>query len=473
MQSKIKLFFVRWLIAVLVMPGLVYSQALPVSSMQRAIAGLIEGKMIKRGFAANDPRWGATLSAAGSGIAGAAVAAAAVTAAGVTAPAWVTAAATAALGAALAYGIDMAIDGVKWMMDQDGTTRYTKAGAAPNVGTGGLGGGSGYYCAGGNGSYCSSDPNSAAASFFDSIQKPMYDGYPFPYPSNCSPTSGSNAVCSMPGWYSDSTYYPRSSDHWNPPQNYTVGWYYGTPPGNCPAGHVWQAGTCQPTLVNPLPVPSVTLTKPASQAAADLTPEEKAKPANPDLVAKIADAAWKNAAASPGYNGAPYDAADPISAADASAFRTTNPEKWPTVGDLVAPQTAPAGAPAAQPWTLPNSAPSTSPGTDPGTGTGTNPSTPIEWGTFTPPVLEATPTMQSILDPLFNLWPQWSSFSFPQHEATCPTPSFKLPDGVMQGREIHFTQMCDFMEQNNIRVAMQAAFAVAWAILIAFIIMSA
>jgi hypothetical protein len=55
----------------------------------------------------------------------------------------------------------------------------------------------------------------------------------------------------------------------------------------------------------------------------------------------------------------------------------------------------------------------------------------------------------------------------------CPTPSFTLPGGVLNGQTVHFTQMCDFLEANNVRVAMQAAFAVAWAILIVFIVMGA
>jgi hypothetical protein len=143
------------------------------------------------------------------------------------------------------------------------------------------------------------------------------------------------------------------------------------------------------------------------------------------------------------------------------------------VGDAVSPQVSTDGA---SPFSFPSSAASagTGTGTNTGTDTGsTSDSKPIDWGTFNPPQLEETPAIGSIIDPLLNLWPAWASFSFPQHQSVCPTPSFTLPAGVLNGSTVHFTQMCDFLEANNVRVAMQAAFAVAWAILIVFIVMGA
>ena len=71
-----KQFFVRWLIAVMMMPGFAQAQAVPATAMQKTVSSLIQNKAIQRGFAANDPRIGATLQKAGSGIAGAAAAAA-------------------------------------------------------------------------------------------------------------------------------------------------------------------------------------------------------------------------------------------------------------------------------------------------------------------------------------------------------------------------------------------------------------
>jgi len=215
-----------------------------------------------------------------------------------------------------------------------------------------------------------------------------------------------------------------------------------------------------------------------SGAISTLPDSDKAKPVNPLIVATIADNAWKQAASQPGYTGLPYDASDPITAADAQAWQQANPANWPTVGDAVSPQVSTDGA--SSPFSFSSS--SASPGTGTGTGTGTNTGTdtssntdskPIDWGTFSPPELEQTPTISSIIDPLLNLWPAWALFSFPQHQSVCPTPSFTLPGGVLAGQTVHFTQMCDFLEANNVRIAMQAAFAVAWAILIVFIVMGA
>ncbi len=63
-----KKWFVRWLAVALMLPGLAYAQVLPATSTQRAVAGLIEKNMSKRGFASNDPRWANTLQSGGSAI---------------------------------------------------------------------------------------------------------------------------------------------------------------------------------------------------------------------------------------------------------------------------------------------------------------------------------------------------------------------------------------------------------------------
>jgi hypothetical protein len=191
-------------------------------------------------------------------------------------------------------------------------------------------------------------------------------------------------------------------------------------------------------------------------------------------VAQIADKAYQYAASQPGYAGVPYDASNPITAADAQAVMQANPALWPTVGDMVSPQPAPSGQPIGQPFTVPVPSSVSNPdgGTDPSPGA-SNKVEVTNFGDFAAPILESTPTVQSIVDPLLNLWPSWSNFAFPQHESSCPRPSFTLPGGVMNGATVNFTQMCDFIDQNNVRQAMQAAFAVAWAIVIVFIVMSA
>jgi len=70
--------------------------------------------------------------------------------------------------------------------------------------------------------------------------------------------------------------------------------------------------------VEPAPPP----VKSPGDAVADVPELERIKPLNPLIVADIADAMWRQAAAAPGYAGIPYDAANPITAADATAIKT-------------------------------------------------------------------------------------------------------------------------------------------------------
>lgn len=445
MRDKFNFFFVRWMIALMVLPGLVHAQAVPASSFQKAISQLISNKLAKRGFAANDPRFAATFQNVGAGIGSSAAAAAVVTAAGVTAPAWVTAAATAALGAIFYYGINLAVDGVKWLVNGDGSVTYTKPGDVPVLPTG----------------KCYRDTRYGGCA--PSIADVLTNGNPMGNYANICPGGARIVGSAIPGWWELQLLTASGS--------------------LCMSSSVLIAlvdGTPSPLVNADAPYigmqPPVTATPSAAVSA--ISDSDKAKPVNPEIVAKIADNAWKYAASQPGYSGVPYDNADPITVTDAQAVYQANPAGWPTVSDLVSPQVAPSGQPATQPWSIP--APNT--GSDPSTDPGTDPdANPVDlkkvevtnWGNFAAPTLESTPTIQSIIDPLLNMWPAWSSFAFPQHEASCPRPSFKLPGGVINGHTVDFTQMCDFIEQNNVRQAMQAAFAVAWAILIVFVVMSA
>lgn len=428
MRAFFRSFLVRWLVVLMLSPALASAQAVP-SRMQSAISSLIQSKGLKRGFAANDPRIGSTLQSAGSTVAGAAVSAAVVTAAGVTAPAWITAGIGVGLAALFSVGIDLAIDGIRWLINGDGSVS----------------------------SVATSQPYNGQRNWAD-------------------------------GQYVDAI---RLNDYCQPDINGTNGTVGGTLPFNYWCAGRGTAGHAAAPGESPMPMNASIMNNGASapgpqvganlpSAISSLTSDQQAKPVNPQLLATLADTAWKQAASQPGYSGLPYDASDPITAVDAQALQQSSPSAWPTVGDAVSPQASTNPDASASPWSLP--APSTSGSTSPGTGTSTNPGTstgttpssqPIDWGTFSPPALEETPTVGSILDPLFNLWPAWTSFSFPQHQSVCPTPSVTLPATVINGATLHFTQMCDFLEANNVRYAMQAAFAVAWAIVIVFIVMGA
>lgn len=343
----IKQFFVRWLICVMILPGLVYAQAQPAASlMQRALSGIMQKKMATRGFASNDPRWSTTLSGAGTAIAGGAAAAAVVTLAGVTAPAWVTTGAVIALGALFTAGIDLAIDGVKWLFKGDGSISYPVANGTYPSQVGPDTYQYGIWKAGnamGIGSYYVMDYNMQLTRDY--------------------PQAGASIAVESCETYQNGTWLCTLS--YSNPSGTQSNWSRLS--GSAQQGVAYNCagttvnGVCQPPLSTGA---GGSQTGSPSQAVASLSDGDKAKPVNPAVLAAIADQAWKQAAAQPGYAGFPYDAANPITAADAAAYQQANPQAWPTVGEAVAPQPSTAGSPS--PWTLPNSAaePAPSTGTD-------------------------------------------------------------------------------------------------------------
>lgn len=453
MRLFLKLLVVRWLIVLMLLPGLVQAQALPVSSMQKAMSSLIGSNLAKRGVtAANDARYAATFQGVGVGIGSAAAASALVTAAGVTAPAWVTVAATAALGALLAYGADLAIDGLKRIFNPDGSSAGTPTTPPSQRGP------DTYSYAGFQGGSAEAVATAYIADFNAQIVAGCQPGY------SCTGRYFLERCYAYAGSWTCQLGFTQNGNVETNARNIQVGVSAGVP-YTCDGPTI--NGVCQ----NPA---TTVVTGTPSEIVAALSDAEKAKPASPHLVAQIADKAYQYASLQPGYAGVPYDASQPITAADAQAVMQANPASWPTVGDIVSPQAAPSGQPASVPFTVPVPVPVPQPGgsTDPSPGTSDKVEV-TNFGNFAAPTLEPTPTVESIVDPLLSLWPSWSNFAFPQHESSCPRPSFTLPGGVMNGATVNFTQMCDFIEQTNTRQVMQAAFAVAWAIVIVFIVMSA
>lgn len=348
----IKQLFVRWLICVLILPGLfnpavVHAQAQPAASLvQRAISGILQKKMATRGFASNDPRWSATLTGTGTAIAGGAAAAAVVTLAGVTAPAWVTTGAVIALGALFTAGIDLAIDGIKWAFKGDGSITYPIASGTYPSQKGPDTFVYGQWRAGnalGIATYWALDYNAA-------LQRD-------------SPQAGASVGLEQCETYGNGTW--MCSFSYSNPSGTTPNWYRIS--GSSQQGVAY---TCDGTTVNGVCQPPLSTggagseTGSPTKAVQSLSDGDKAKPVNPVVLAAIADQAWKNAASQPGYNGYPYDAANPITTADAAAYQQANPQAWPKVADLVAPQPSTSANP--NPWSLPNSAaePAPSEGTD-------------------------------------------------------------------------------------------------------------
>lgn len=371
-----KNFFVRILVALLVSPGLCFAQAQP-TAMQRAVSSLIQTKSIQRGFAANDPRIAATLQAGTSAVIGAAAAAAVVTAAGITAPAWITAAVVVGLGAVFSYGVSLAIDAtVAWLFNSDGSI-------------------------------------SAITNPIDKTEKAMVAGGPYwsfnGYKTAGDPWTLMRAIVSAPGGYSpdaDNIYklrdckqtsatmaecrvqltHPQDTPSCNAFCQNPSNWGYVSiqrmeqgAPGSCAAGKFFNGGACRELSAEVKDSISgeVGPAKSVTDAVAQLTPEQKSMPLNPAVLAAIADRIWQKASQQAGYQGVPYDAANPITATDAAAYQTANPSTYPTVQDAVAPQPGDSSNPAASAWSL--AVPSSTPGTGTG-GSTTQPTQPtIDW----------------------------------------------------------------------------------------------
>lgn len=230
------------------------------------------------------------------------------------------------------------------------------------------------------------------------------------------------------------------------------------------------ASTAKCFDLTPDPVKSNPLTLP------DMIPgTELGKPADPALMAQIANKLWQRAANTTGYAGIPYSTTDPITAADMTKLQQTRPDLWPTVGDLTAPiaQGAQTGTAITDvPMPANGTKTSTSPGYVNQPSTGTNPSTqPLtnlgaDPGTPAPNVGTDTPTAQSIVDPLFDWFPNISGMSLSVPAGTCPTDTLD-----MWGKHLVLDQHCAFFEQYRSIIA--AAMLAVWTMAAAVVLLRA
>jgi hypothetical protein len=109
-----------------------------------------------------------------------------------------------------------------------------------------------------------------------------------------------------------------------------------------------------------------------ADAIAAIPQADLAKPVSPDVMAALVNGLWQQAAAQPGYQGIPYPASDPVTAADVAPIETATTTGWPTVGTLAAPVTAPTGG--GNPYAIPVGTGSPTGGTDPASSpSGTSP----------------------------------------------------------------------------------------------------
>ncbi len=422
--------------------------AVPVTysgKMNGAVGGVISQKVGRWGFAANDPRFGATLDGVGAGVTALAVG---VAAGGVAAVGWPVLLIGAGVSALVTGAISLAQDGLyKWLFSSDGTisTKGTPVGST------------------------SSDAGQYAAMI-------MGGAY---YSAGCNGFSikgggaggviASYMACAYPGWRwamtsEDSTgqwfYYDNPAGNGN-----YVHWGYSFvpksstgAPSSCDIGQVYTGGKCVPAFGYVAPVTDLTgADVPAAIAA--MPQAETAKPVSNEMLAAAANSAWQAMPASP--NSFPWSASDPITPADVGQWKAANPSSIPTVGDFLGP-VASAGSTSVDVGTGvtgQTAGPAASPGEGTKVDLGPDPN-------FPPPTLEGTPTAQQILAPLLNLMPDLKGFAVPSHTASCPR--FSL---VALGGTYALDSHCQLIESN--RSLIEAAMLLCWTLSSVFIVLKA
>ena len=420
--------------------------------VSNSVSGVIERKLVSRGFAANDPRFAATIQTSGTVISAAAGAgAAAIVAGAITAPAWVTAAVTAGIAVAVGYAVSLAVDGItSWLFDSDSSqVNVVTAEGSSSLPDALVVGGPYWETAY---AYASTPEGAVNGSWADGV-------------------SVSKIQCTKPSLvdFAVSECTSTGTASWLPP-DFTVDMNISYHTSGSPQGSetgVYKHG------VGVYPAPDTdtgTGGKTGSmsmQAAVDqLSDTEKAKALNPALVAGIANQAWEKAAQAPGYQGLPYSYNDPITAADAAAWQSANPGSWPSVGDFVTPfpNGSTGTSPSSPPFTLPAPGEAVNP-VNPGTGSQVNLGSDPGIGA---PTLEATPTGAQILAPITALMPDLKNFQVPSHQGECPRPEFDI---AILNSHVQMDAHCTLFEE--VRGPLYNGSLVAWLIAALFIVLSA
>lgn len=405
----------------------------PGVALGNEIASVIWHKVGARGFAANDPRFGALLGAVGA--AAVEVGTAAVVAG--SAPIWGGVLASAAIAGVVGYGIQAL---GSWLFNSNGTVTIP----------------------------ASSGSSSGGAQYF--VQTYRYDysrpGWVAYVAVGDMATVARTAAGENSGVIGNDNSYTvvSSSCSSSSCQVRVLVSSAGGVQNNIDVS-VYAVSPSQPAPADAVPVASPSTpeaTKPVSEALAGMTPEQKAKELAPADVAALADGLWKRAAAQSNYSGPAYISSDPVTPSDVEATRAENPtQAKATAGDLAAPVPATgAVSPAAGTEAAPATTPAVNPagttaqvnlGDDPGIGF---------------PKVQANPTAETILSPVFNLLPSFRNFQLPSHTGVCPHPSFTMFD-----RNLELNAHCSVLE--SVRPALESIMDFVWLALAFLIILAA
>lgn len=412
----------------------------PSNKLGGAIASGISNNLVRRGFAANDPRIAQTVSAVASRlpieVAAAGTGATWISTMSKLSP-WVTA-------GMVIYA------GVTWYQDLQGKVYLAPPGSTTGVPIFSNGTIQGQPCWG------------VAADCFGSPQEAL--SYQFWTTTSTYPT----AQFGVPTLTQNSaTQYTAQYNYSIPPlglNNYsgtkTITSHNSTL--TCPAGSGY-SGTGTLTCVSAslatspyanAPVQSYTL-----QVAYDnLSNQAKASTLSPDVVADFADRIWSDAATQTGYSGVPFSASTPVSNTDTAPAQAAHPSDWPITSDISS-AVPTATNPIASPTTNPNavSSPTSSTKVDLGTDPG-----------IQSPTLETPPT--GLFQPIQNLLIPWLNWQVPAHSTNCPTwqasPSFGG-----QVINIDISYHCTLLAEHYDEI--YNVFMIIWLVTAAFLILSA
>lgn len=464
----------------------VQAQALPAANfvVNRAVSGIVTKSLIKRGFAVNDPRYGATLAGVSKSMSSVntagAVAGVALTIAG--APVWLTVAAGLGImlaGAAIVAGTTkVSIENNKLVVINDSYQNATPPDYPPvNIGADNT-----YANYSGHGNYI----------YRGSGCMDGDDCFQFP------PAPSREALISYPIG-SQAGFRNPVVTHWNLndfKQNYFISGSYkpGQPYQVQEAGKVYQYrydwevapnpvyigqsneierlvgkikwsktcvdGDCVKGAVNSGYIDwdsksaGLKIANPKNNnfefpnldtASAQLPQATKAQPLSDASLAQLSNDAWRLAASDPNYKGYPYSVTDPISPADVATWNAENPGMQPTLGDMLRPATFPNSdfIPLVNPATTssdiklsPYDVANVNVVNTPRLDLGADPNVLMN--------LEPIPTVPSIVSPLLNIAPGLKNYVVPNHSSVCPFAQFDI-----FGKTYSLNHHCQLLNDNR------------------------
>lgn len=434
------------------------------ANMQRAVGGIVNKHVNANGYASADPKTYQTLKGIGTAAVGAVAGAGAGILIAGTSVAWGTVLAVAVVGSVISYGVSLGLDQLsKWVFGT-GSTPITPVQPSMTL-TGNLVSGQSAFCIG-----------TTCAVSNDQLQLHTSNSY-------CSGITSLGLACqtlSCPVGYLANV---RCVYTWNPvyfsgpPSGSNPAYTYNLPlnpsqysGSTCAVGQVSLSGSCS----NIAPVSTAPST--ISTAKSNLSASDLSQPVDYSTMALMINKLWKDASAQSGYQGIPYDAANPITNQTVQSYATENPSAYPTVSALLSPIGTVGST-----TTTTGLAPSTTsnpsvpvvpaiPANPPTSTVIAPPSTTTDLGVdpnirFTPPV---APTAQSILDPILNMLPGWRSATFTAN-GICPKPEINF--SPFMTLTVTMTSHCDLLEANRALIA--SIMSGVWLLIAALIVLGA